>query len=487
MQPVIARVAPRFTRLVRESLLFRFSVLSATVLILIAVGLGLVLERQVEHDALIRQADEVAVVVQDVLGNGLTAETFTGQPRIGSQTRWAAKSRRLLLADGHVVRVKVWDTTGRVIFSNNPAQIGQSYPIDDNLRTALSGQRAMDISNLSERENAGDRAGHSSLLETYIPIRINGRVVGAYEAYSDLSAIESEITEARRTIWLSVAAGFLLLFASLFAIVRSASRRLVRQMRAISALEMQAREAETLRQVDRLKDEFISGVSHELRRPLASIKGYTASLLLPGTAWSEQEESEFLQVIDEEADHLSRQIDDLLAISRLGSGSLPLDREIVYLPALTEQVTRRVRSQSHLPPHEYRCQFSPGFPYVEADAQRITQVLLNLLENAAKYSPPGQPIDVIGRSEHGQISVSVVDQGPGLSAEQAQRVFEKFYRVDSGLTRATQGTGLGLALCRGVIEAHGGQITVDSAPGKGCRFTFTLPAMPAQPAIEAAG
>jgi signal transduction histidine kinase len=248
-------------------------------------------------------------------------------------------------------------------------------------------------------------------------------------------------------------------------------------MREISLLERDAREAETLRQVDRLKDEFIGSISHELRRPLASIKGYTASLLLPEAHWEPRVQREFLEVIDEESDHLALLIDNLLDLARLGSGSLQLSLEPLNLRLVSQEVIRRVRMQSHLPPHEYVLQFPDQFPYVEGDHARITQLLLNLLENAAKYSPPETSIVVKGRVEAAHVAVDVIDRGPGLTDEQASHVFEKFYRVDSGLTRSTEGTGLGLALCRGVVEAHGGTITVAARPGEGCTFTVRLPAM----------
>ncbi len=216
-------------------------------------------------------------------------------------------------------------------------------------------------------------------------------------------------------------------------------------------------------------------MSHELRRPLASIKGYTASLLLPDAGWAPAEQREFLQVIDEEADHLAATIDTLLDLARLGGGTLPLDREPLHLPALTAQVVHRIRAQAHLPAHPYEMRFPARFPYVEADGARLGQVLLNLLENAAKYAPAGTPIVVEGRADGDTVEISVRDRGPGLTPAQAARVFDKFYRVDSGLTRATEGTGLGLALCHAVVEAHGGHIAVDATPGEGCTFTVTLP------------
>jgi signal transduction histidine kinase len=482
----VQRVVSWFGWFGRGSLLLRFSLLSLLVLTLIAAGLAAALQQQMAQDALRQQADEVAVIVQGVLGRHLKAPSLSPATTVRQRAWWGGLAEQLLQADSHVVRIKVWNTHGQIVYSNDPRQIGQTFAIDENLQTALAGRRAMDISTLSASENAGDRRGHTALLETYIPIRVGARVIGAYEAYCDLALLNQRLSEAQRTIWASVAVGFVLLYASLFAIVRNASRRLVRQMREIALLGAQAREAEALRQVDRLKDEFVGGISHELRRPLASIKGYTASLLLPEAHWAPAEQREFLQVIDEEADHLAGLIDNLLDLARLGSGSLPLNREPLHLPALTEQVVRRVRAQAQLPPHPYEVRFPERFPYVEADSARMTQVLLNLLENGAKYAPAGTPIEVDGCAEEGAVKIRVRDWGPGLTPEQAARVFDKFYRVESGLTRATEGTGLGLAICRGVVEAHGGEITVDATPGQGCAFTVTLPALPASAPLPVA-
>src|SRR5947209_9153230 len=189
----------------------------------------------------------------------------------------------------------------------------------------------MAVSTLGRTNDAANGTKDRSMLDTYVPIYGWGKVIGAYEAFSDLGALQPQLDQTRRTIWISVALGFLLLYASLFAIVQRASRRLIQQVQEITALEVQAREAETLREVDRLKDEFIGCVSHELRRPLASIKGYTGSLLLPETRWKPEMQREFLQVIDEEADHLALQIDNLLDLARLGTGSLSLNREPVHL------------------------------------------------------------------------------------------------------------------------------------------------------------
>lgn len=469
------RSARWFSHLGRGSLLVRFSLLSLVVVTLLAVALGWLIQRQMERTALTQQANEVAVVLDGMLSRQLQPSDLRPSTHPADRTRWTALARRLLQADHHLVRLKVWDTRGRVVYSNNPRQIGRSFPIDENLRLALRGERAMDVSNLSEAENAEDRDGYSALLETYVPLRSGGRVVGAYEAYSDLGPLQAQLDDALRTLWGAIALGFLLLYASLFAIVRGASRRLVGQMRAITTLEVQAREAETLRQVDRLKDEFIGSVSHELRRPLASIKGYTASLLLPNGHWDSETQREFLQVVDEEADHLAVLIDNLLDLARLGSGTLDLNREPIHLPALIDQIISRLSVQPHRTRHRFNVRFAPEFPYLVADQARMTQLFLNLLENAMKYSPAGTLISVEGTLEGNWAVIRVADEGHGMTPEQTAHIFDKFYRVDTGLTRATEGTGLGLAICRGVVEAHGGTIEVESRPGVGTVFIVRLP------------
>ena len=212
-------------------------------LALIATVLVWALQQQLEHNALEQQANEVAVVFDGTMARYLKPTDMSVAAGKARRSHWKWLAGALLMADRHLVGVKVWDRHGRVIYSNDPRQIGARYAIDANLRTALSGHRAMGVSNLNEMKTALERQGDSSLLDTYVPIYGWGKVIGAYEAFSDLGALQLQMDDARRTIWLSVGLGFLVLYASLFAIVRRASRRLVHQMQAITALEVQARES----------------------------------------------------------------------------------------------------------------------------------------------------------------------------------------------------------------------------------------------------
>jgi signal transduction histidine kinase len=166
-------------------------------------------------------------------------------------------------------------------------------------------------------------------------------------------------------------------------------------------------------------------------------------------------------------------IDDLLDASRLQAGQMELSVGDVRLDKLAERIVRKFRPQSDR--HALELSFPETFPAVRGDEERLTQVLTNLISNAIKYSPKGGRILVSGRYDQEQVYIAVTDEGIGIPAGEHERIFDRFYRVDSALTRRTQGAGLGLYLAKSVIEAHGGRIWVTSSPGKGSTFVFTLP------------
>lgn len=469
-----------------DNFLLRFSVVSFVVCLAIAVAFGFLLQQQLISDALDQQAQESATVVDTLLWNYLTA------PELAHPAHGKHLSRLNLLvhrikhqADRTIVRIKIWNSRGVVFYSDDPKILGRHFEVDEDLRAALNGHTSTSISDLSEPENVDERGLASQLLQTYVPIRAKRhatRVIGAYEIYRDMKAVQPRIDAIHRFVFFGVGGGFLVLYLSLFAMVRGASRRLARQARDIdekaaenARLLNEAAEAAALREVDRLKDEFISVVSHELRRPLASIKGYAATLLLDHQ-WDEPTRREFLLVIDDESDRLAELIENLLDLSRLGTGMLTLNREPILLPRIARVACDRIAASAHVGPHRYSLDFPDQFPLVEADSERIKQVLLNLIENAAKYSPPNSEVSVRGRILPGKqaVELSVRDRGIGIAAENLERVFDRFYRVDNSLARRTQGTGLGLAICKGVIEAHEGRIWAESDDG-GTIVYFTLP------------
>jgi len=228
---------------------------------------------------------------------------------------------------------------------------------------------------------------------------------------------------------------------------------------------------EAARQLARMQDEFVSTVSHELRTPLGFIKGYATTLLRQDAEWDTTTRIEFLRIIDEEADRLRELIDNLLDSSRLESGAIGMTREATRIAPLLRSVAER--AQAAYPEMALRVEAPDGLPILEIDSTRIAQVLDNLLSNAAKYAP-GAPVELRARREGEAMLIEVEDRGPGIAAEHMSQMFQRFYRVPE-TQRTVRGTGLGLYICRKIVESHGGQIGVDSQPGQGTRFHFTLP------------
>jgi PAS domain S-box-containing protein len=215
--------------------------------------------------------------------------------------------------------------------------------------------------------------------------------------------------------------------------------------------------------------EVVSTVSHELRSPLTSVKGYTSLLLNRWERIPDEQKQAMLVQINHDADRVTRLITELLDISRLETGRLSLRRQEIDLVALAGAVVDHLTVQH--PELDVTIVFPDGFPRVYADADKIEQVLTNLVENAAKYaSPSGMRIE--GSAEGTEVTVAVEDRGEGIPAADLPRVFTRFFRRDHG---RPSGSGLGLWISRGLVEAHGGRLTVTSIEGRGSIFRFTLP------------
>lgn len=240
-----------------------------------------------------------------------------------------------------------------------------------------------------------------------------------------------------------------------------------------SQLAKEAEEARALHEADRLRAQLISSVSHELRTPLTLIKGYSTSLLRKDVTWDTETQGEFLQIIDEKTDELRDLIDKILQSAKLEAGALKLEKEPLLIPRLAQKVVEEISPRSRK--HRFTLEFPPTFPVVEADVRCIEQVLRNLVENAVKYSPAGGKVSVEGEARDDQLVVRVRDEGVGIPAEHREKVFDRFYRVSGQLTRRSPGSGLGLSIVKGHVEAHGGRVWLDSTVGKGTTFHFSLP------------
>ncbi len=250
-------------------------------------------------------------------------------------------------------------------------------------------------------------------------------------------------------------------------------------------LARQAAEIELLRELDRLRSELLANISHELRTPLGLIKVFCTTLLRQDADFDAATQREFLGDIREETDKLEELVDNLLDLSRMQRGQLRLDARPTDLSQLARKVMKALEIQMAQPdghavthsgcPHYLVHDFPPASLVALVDSRLVEQVLRNLLSNAIKYSPEGGRITVRGRADKDDLIIEVSDQGVGISASDMEHVFERFYRVDNELTQSVRGAGLGLPVCKGIVEAHGGRMWVESEPGVGSTFYFSLP------------
>jgi two-component system, OmpR family, sensor histidine kinase KdpD len=249
-------------------------------------------------------------------------------------------------------------------------------------------------------------------------------------------------------------------------------------------LQREATDAEILRKTDELRTALLNAVSHDLRTPLASIIASGGSLLQHDIDWTEEEQREFAQAIVGEAERLNRLVGNLLDLSRIEAGSLRPEKGWYDLRSLVEEVVGRLRGVTAA--HSVSLDLPDDLPPLHFDYVEIDQVLSNLIENAVKYTPPGTEIRVAVRAQRDAVTVEVSDTGPGIPPNAVPRLFDAFYRVrrEGG---GPSGSGLGLAVAKGLVEAHGGQITAENRAEGGACFVFTLPIPADAKDVAAAG
>jgi two-component system, OmpR family, sensor histidine kinase KdpD len=319
-----------------------------------------------------------------------------------------------------------------------------------------------------------------------------GRIAGAFTAavaavLLDLAFIEPYGTlDVHLTDDLVALLTFTAVAVSVATLVeRATDRRRAAEMRAAEILALSREKEHILRDQERLSVEkqaleqieearraLLRSVSHDLRTPLATIRAITSDLR-DGPGYDTGVRDELLDLVGDEAERLDRLVANLLSMSRIEAGALHPELQAVELDELVGATAQRLSRV--LRDRQLDVRIAPDLPLVEIDYVLLDQVLTNLIENAARHTPPGGVIAVEAHRLDGMVEIAVSDQGPGIPPPQRQSIFEPFHRGSS-----SRSSGLGLAICRAVVEAHGGSIALDDAPGSGARFSFTVPVHPSR-------
>jgi two-component system phosphate regulon sensor histidine kinase PhoR len=229
-----------------------------------------------------------------------------------------------------------------------------------------------------------------------------------------------------------------------------------------------------LKRLERVRKDFVANVSHELRTPLTSIKGYIEALI-DGAKDDPQKCAEFLRIIEKHTDQLNALLSDLLQLSTIESGQYQWRRGSVSVSDLIEKAIHLLRPSAEKKGQAISVAAAEGIVPVTGDAGKLTEVFINLLDNAIKYTPEGGKIAIEAEAVENHVEIRISDTGIGILSKEIPRIFERFYRVDRARSREIGGTGLGLSIVKHIVEAHGGKVAVESLIGKGSRFVVTLP------------
>jgi PAS domain S-box-containing protein len=246
-------------------------------------------------------------------------------------------------------------------------------------------------------------------------------------------------------------------------------------------LQLLKTEAESRHEAERaneIKTEFLAMISHELRTPLTSIIGFTTTLLADDVTWEAAEQQDFIRTIQQEANRLEELINHLLAVSRLEAGVLPIHLEVPSMDQIIADALPQLQTLTN--GHTLNLHLPAALPPVYVDGKRIAQVLVNLVRNAATYAPAGTEISVSASVRGNFVQMNVIDLGPGIPTSEHKRVFKAFHRGENVESASPKGAGLGLAICKGLIEAHAGRIWIKKKTTRGASISFTIPLAPSQ-------
>jgi signal transduction histidine kinase len=461
----------------------RFAVSSLIAFVAIGAVVSIVLSRQIRQRQEESAKFHAEFVTDSILRYVLSAKDLSAAiPPDGDRYRELLSYTRSRVLQGPVVRVKIWTRDGTILFSDERQLEGRRFAVDAELREAFDGKVAAGVSDLSDPENQFERNLAPKLFATYVPLRLpdsTGPPQAVAEVYQDYAGIQSQVSQLFKTIFVTMLIGLAALYLMLLPIVIPVAKTFAGQN---AKLEEQAKRSERLlraetqtvaelKRLNRLQGEFVAVASHELRTPLTSIIGYAKTLRQPQFAEDSGARDEFLGAIERQGDRLYTLVENLLTSSAMDDRILKLSVSTFSFPELCRDVVEGLGAKGE----GVRRNLALDLPTLLSDRQYMALILQNLLANALKFSPNDAGCELGARWTGGSMTFWVRDSGIGIPENELNRIFDRFYQVDSSSTRAYGGIGLGLSLVKNLVETLGGTIEVTSVRGEGSTFTVTLP------------
>lgn len=473
-------------------LLLRFAAYAGIVLAVVGVGIAVLAERQVGSRAEETAAAKAETITADTLRRSLRVADFAGPVSRSRRAELDALVRTRVVLPG-VVAVRLVNSRGVVTYAGLHRLIGTRVPYRNELAAAFGGRpvrRTTHTTTLQDTRNV-------KVLQALIPVEAGASTgaVGVVEIDQDYRAVDLTTSAARERLVVVLGIGLLALYIAFFPLLRRATSELERRNRRLHAeaaereelleAERSARsEAESiqrllteqndrLRELDRMKDEFVSLVSHQLRTPLTSIRGYV-ELMLEHDHDLTPEQLRFLGVVDRNAHRLLDLVNDLLFLAQVDAGRLEIEHTEVDFAGLVRECvdTTRPIAASRGVTLESSVDVVPP---LAGDASRLAQVLDNLVMNAIKFTPAGGRVSVRLEATLESAVLTVEDTGLGMSPGDLEQVFERFYRSSRAIANAVPGSGLGLPIAKAIVDRHGGRISIDSREDHGTTVRLELP------------
>jgi signal transduction histidine kinase len=449
------------------------------------VAIGAVFSLVVSNELRARQ-EQAAEFHAEFVTNSILHYLFTPKDLEKPMDVHSARYARILadvkqrVLQAPVVRVKVWDRNGTIVFSDQPDLVGRNFGAESDIANAMHGISTAGVSDLRDPENIDERGKFQKLYETYVPFRLDPTEppVAVAELYTDYAGIQREVDRLERTVTLALIGGLAALYVFLLPLARRVTRTMAGQneqleqqaKRLRQLLGTEQQRVADLQEVNRMKDEFVAVASHELRTPLTSIIGYAKTLRRPEFAGDAAVREEFLGAIERQGDRLSRLVKNLL-----NAASIEQEKNRVQVSSMSfEDLVREVVAGLGGQASRVRVDIAADLPPVVTDRARIELIVANLLDNALKFSSGGE-CGIRATRERDDLVFTVWDRGVGIPADQLPQIFERFYQVDSSITRQYGGVGLGLNLVKELVRSLDGSVTVESEPERGSTFTVRIP------------